>query len=188
MLCSIFTVHIPNCVIVVLLYVYNWIFVFLVAANCSSVTKGNIFFCFCICVMVLCSLYHLYPFYMVPLFQHALMMFSDLPVLLNICYWNWYNLFHCVNQIFLFLFLVWFLIYIMDHSILCTSADLSEIVHLAAFCALLPTSRHCLGGWLEPRYLQFCLVGILACLCGFFLILSLLTSHCCYPGTFLCFI
>ena len=38
-LCSMFTLHMPNCVTVVLLFVFHWIFLFLVAANCCSFIK-----------------------------------------------------------------------------------------------------------------------------------------------------
>ena len=41
LMCSIFTLHMPNCVFIVLLYFFNWIFLFLVAANCSFVGQGN---------------------------------------------------------------------------------------------------------------------------------------------------
>ena len=34
LLCSIFTLHIPNYVIIVLLHIFNWMFLFLVVANC----------------------------------------------------------------------------------------------------------------------------------------------------------
>ena len=33
--------HMPNCVIIILLYVFNWIFLFFVAANCSFLALGN---------------------------------------------------------------------------------------------------------------------------------------------------
>ena len=38
--CSIFTFHFPYCVIV-LLFVFNWMFLFLVATSCSFVDLGN---------------------------------------------------------------------------------------------------------------------------------------------------
>ena len=41
LLCSIFTLHLPNCVIIVLSYVFNWMLLFLVVADCSFVALGN---------------------------------------------------------------------------------------------------------------------------------------------------
>ena len=41
----------PNCIIVVLFYVFNWIFVFLVAANCSFVALANNFLYMCTDIM-----------------------------------------------------------------------------------------------------------------------------------------
>ena len=41
LLCCVFTLYMPYCLTVVLLYVFNWMFLFLVAANCSSVAIGN---------------------------------------------------------------------------------------------------------------------------------------------------
>ena len=41
LLCSIFTLHMPNVVIVVLLYIFNRVFLLLVATNCSFVALGN---------------------------------------------------------------------------------------------------------------------------------------------------
>ena len=38
----VFTLHMPNWVIIVLLYVFNWMFLFSAAANCSFVSLGNI--------------------------------------------------------------------------------------------------------------------------------------------------
>ena len=42
-LCSTCTVHVPNWVIVVLLHIFNNIFLFLVVANCSFVALGSNF-------------------------------------------------------------------------------------------------------------------------------------------------
>ena len=39
--CSIFILHASNCVIIVLLYVFNWMFLVLITANCSFVALGN---------------------------------------------------------------------------------------------------------------------------------------------------
>ena len=39
--CSISTLHLPNCVIVVWLYVFSLLFVFVFATNCSIVALGN---------------------------------------------------------------------------------------------------------------------------------------------------
>ena len=52
LLCSIFTLHMPNYVIV-LLHVFNRMFLFLVAANCSFDTLGNNFLCICKGIMFL---------------------------------------------------------------------------------------------------------------------------------------
>ena len=43
LLCSIFTFHMPNCVIVVLLYVLYWMLLFLIATNWSFVALENNF-------------------------------------------------------------------------------------------------------------------------------------------------
>ena len=54
--CSNFSVHMPNCVIVVWLYVFSLMFVFLVAANCSIVAWGNNFL-----YMYKCIIFPFYP-------------------------------------------------------------------------------------------------------------------------------
>ena len=50
LLCSTFTLHIPNCVIVLQLYILSLMFVSFVAVNCSTVALGNNF---CTCKMAL---------------------------------------------------------------------------------------------------------------------------------------
>ena len=42
-LCNSFTLQMPKCVIVVQLYIFNFLFIFLVVANCSIAALGNNF-------------------------------------------------------------------------------------------------------------------------------------------------
>ena len=89
-LCSIFTVHVPNWVIVVLLYIFNCIFTIFVAANCSLVILGNNFLYMCNGVMLnhyLCLLY------MVLLYYFCLAMFLSLLLLPSSFYENELNLY-----------------------------------------------------------------------------------------------
>ena len=38
------------------------------------------------------------------------------------------------------------------------------MLHFAHF---FPSAGHLLGSWLDPQYLQFCIMGILTCVCNF---------------------
>ena len=79
----IFTLHMPNCVNVVLLNVFNWVFLFLVATNCSFVAIGDNLLCMC---KALCFHHCLHLLYMVLLLKLGFTMFLDLLLLLTICY------------------------------------------------------------------------------------------------------
>ena len=59
LLCCNFTLHMPNCVTVVLLCVFNCMLLFLLAANCSFVAIGNKFYT---CVKTFPSV-HVYTLY-----------------------------------------------------------------------------------------------------------------------------
>ena len=80
LLWCIFTMHISNCVIVVLLYVLNWIFAFLVGANCSFISLGiNILY---MCQGIIVH-HYLYLFYMVMLLKLDLMIFFKFAVIIE---------------------------------------------------------------------------------------------------------
>ena len=70
LLCSIFTQHVPNWVINVLLYVFICILSSFVTANCSLVILWNNF---CICLMVWCYHHYLCLLYMVLLHYFCLL-------------------------------------------------------------------------------------------------------------------
>ena len=74
-------------------------------------------------------------------------------------------------MLYFFMVLLWFLFQVMDSSISLPSADLSGVVDLTALHTLLSigraSSRQMAGTTISAT------VGVVACVCGFFLILAL---------------
>ena len=65
------------------------------------------------------------------------MMFLDLLLLSNACYWNKQNFFYHINIIYFFMVLIWFLFQVVDGAISPNPAELAGVVDLAALWALL---------------------------------------------------
>ena len=143
LLCSIFTLHMPNCVILVWLSIVSLIFVFLVTTNCSFVSLGNNFFIY---IIKLCSHHYLCQLYMAPLLRLCLMMFFRFAVFIE---WLAFKLMELIFTSWMWSPCSWSAtwLYVVDHTASCTPAHFSEVVHLVA--------RHHLGGRLELKYLHF---------------------------------
>ena len=162
LLFSILTVHLPNCVIVILLYVLNLIFSFFVAASSSFVDLGNDFlniwkgimfpsestlYCttdvawlddvFKFAVMIWYLLLKVMEFMLI----EFIFTLSILPS--SWCYTCGSVLWNFLLQLFLQTSLKWLIFLHATHVI--------------------PYIGHCLGRWLEPQYLHVCLTGVLVC-------------------------
>ena len=133
-----------HCVIIVLSYVFNWMFLFLVTSSCSFVAQGSNLLYKCKGIM-----FPLLP--VSTLCGTVIEIWFDDVFRFSVNYQpytieNNRNYIHCVNMVF-FMVLVWFLFQVMDGSISPASADLSKVFDLATLCTPLPIGQ-ALSRWM----------------------------------------
>ena len=143
------TLHMPNCDTVVLLYLFNWKFMFLVSTNCSSVALGNNLLYRCIGNLFpslpVSTLYGtIIETWLDDVFRLAVitdgLLLKIIEFIFTVSIWpssSWCWSGSC-SRSWMFLFL----------PLLQTSLKWLTLPHFSHF---FPYTRHCLHGWLEPQ-------------------------------------